>query len=297
MSETNKGYLYLLIGGAFWGCAGVFLTLLGKQGLSSIQVAFFNLGSAALFLFVHAVIKHGIKSLKLSRNALLRLIFTGFVSEFLYDIFYINSVELTGVGPAAVLLYTSPLFSVLLASLCFRENITRRKIIAIFLNIAGCVLAVTGGRLEMKSLNSAGVICGILSGLLYAGITILGKYNTRDLHPDIITFYNFFFGFVFMFFLARPWRFAPGMVTPKVLGLGLCTGIIGAAIPYLFYMQGMKRPVEAGKAPVFASLEPVVAMILGALIFKENVTPVSFAGVIIIIVSIFIINRKDDASA
>ena len=293
MSETNKGYLYLLIGGALWGCAGVFLTLLGDQGLTSIQVAFFNLGSAALFLFVHAVIKHGIGSLRLSRNALLRLIFTGFVSEFLYDIFYINSVEMIGVGPAAVLLYTSPMFSCILASVCFKENITMQKAAAIILNVIGCALAATGGRLEMKTLSTVGVVFGILSGLLYAGITILGKYNTRDLHPDTITFYNFFFGFVFMLFLARPWNFAPGTVTTKVIILGLCTGIIGAAIPYLFYMQGMKRPVEASKAPVFASLEPVVAMVLGALIFKESVTVVSFLGVIIIIVSIFIINRKD----
>ncbi|MBR6025590.1 MAG: EamA family transporter, partial [Firmicutes bacterium] len=56
------------------------------------------------------------------------------------------------------------------------------------------------------------------------------------------------------------------------------------------------RPVEAGKAPVFASLEPVVAMILGAVLFSESVNAVSFIGVIIIIVSIVIINgnKKTD---
>jgi drug/metabolite transporter (DMT)-like permease len=57
-------------------------------------------------------------------------------------------------------------------------------------------------------------------------------------------------------------------------------------------MHGMKKPVEASRATVFASLEPVVAMILGALIFKEPVNAISFIGVAVIVLSIAIMNRE-----
>ncbi|MBR5756279.1 MAG: EamA family transporter [Firmicutes bacterium] len=288
--------MYLLISGVFWGSAGVFLTLLSNRGLGSNQVAFFNLGGAALFLFFNVLIRHGFSAFRLTRVSLPRLILTGFISEFLYDICYINSVRSVGVGVAAVLLYTSPIFTVLLARICFKEKITGQKVIAIALNIIGCVLAITGGNLSFEGLSALGVVLGIASGFIYGWVAILGKYNTSDTHPDVVTFYNFFFGFLFMCLLSRPWTFAAGTFRPSLILLGICCGTFGSGLPYLFFMQGMKRPVEAGKAPVFASLEPVVAMILGAVLFSESVNAVSFIGVIIIIVSIVIINgnKKTD---
>lgn len=292
MSETKKGYIYLLISGAFWGSAGMFLSFLSDRGLSAIEVAFFNLGSAALFLFVYNIATSGISAFKIPQKALLRLVFTGFVSEFLYDIAYINAVEMIGVGPSAVLLYTSPIFACIMAAICFKEKITLQKIAAIALNIVGCILAVTGGNLGFGLLAPLGVMLGIAAGFLYACVTILGKYNTGEVDPGIVTFYNFFFGFCFMCLLARPWTFDKGIFNIPVIILGLLCGTFGAAIPYLFYMHGMKKPVEASRATVFASLEPVVAMVLGALVFEEHVNAISFLGVAVIVSSIAIMNRE-----
>ena len=292
MSETKKGYIYLLISGAFWGSAGMFLSFLSDRGLSAIEVAFFNLGSAALFLFVYNIATSGISAFKIPKKAMLRLVFTGFVSEFLYDIAYINAVEMIGVGPSAVLLYTSPIFACIMAAICFKEKITLQKIAAIALNIVGCILAVTGGNLGFGLLAPLGIMLGIAAGFLYACVTILGKYNTSEVDPGIVTFYNFFFGFCFMCLLARPWTFDKGIFNIPVIILGLLCGTFGAAIPYLFYMHGMKKPVEASRATVFASLEPVVAMVLGALVFEEHVNAISFLGVAVIVLSIAIMNRE-----
>jgi drug/metabolite transporter (DMT)-like permease len=292
MNETKKGYVYLLISGAFWGSAGVFLSFLSNRGLSALEVAFFNLGSAALFLFVYNLVTSGISAFRINKKALLRLVFTGFVSEFLYDIAYINAVEMIGVGPSAVLLYTSPIFACIMAAVCFKESITAQKILAVALNIIGCILAVTGGNFSFGLLAPLGIMLGIAAGFLYACVTILGKYNTSEVDPGIVTFYNFFFGFLFMCLLARPWTFDTHVFSVPTVLLGLLCGTFGAAIPYLFYMHGMKKPVEASRATVFASLEPVVAMILGALIFKEPVNAISFIGVAVIVLSIAIMNRE-----
>ena len=63
--------------------------------------------------------------------------------------------------------------------------------------------------------------------------------------------------------------------------------------PYLCYTKGLAG-MENGTASVIASIEPVMATVLGILIYKEEMTFASALGMILVLVSIAMLNGKDE---
>ena len=71
----------------------------------------------------------------------------------------------------------------------------------------------------------------------------------------------------------------------------LLSGLITAVLPYLFYTMGLEK-IESGKAAVVAAVEPVVAVILGKIIFDDPLSGIQYFGIILVIMSIAIQNIK-----
>ena len=67
-------------------------------------------------------------------------------------------------------------------------------------------------------------------------------------------------------------------------------GLFGTVLPYIFYMTGLTRPVEASKVPIVASVETVVAAVLGAVLFHEAVGPAKITGILLVFLSVAVIN-------
>ena len=60
-------------------------------------------------------------------------------------------------------------------------------------------------------------------------------------------------------------------------------------LPYLVYTIGL-RTVEAGKASVMATVEPVVATLVGVIIFAEPLSVSGIIGIIFVAVSLAMLN-------
>ncbi len=78
------------------------------------------------------------------------------------SIIYCYSIAVTTIGVAlsAVLLDIAPLFTLLFSVLFFQEKVTFLKGIAVIINIIGCILTVTNGKLEIQSLALFGLLMG-----------------------------------------------------------------------------------------------------------------------------------------
>lgn len=72
---------------------------------------------------------------------------------------------------------------------------------------------------------------------------------------------------------------------PAVLLLSLGIGSLCCLFPYLFYSIGLAE-VEAGAAAVMAMLEPVVAAVLGILIYRETFDIWKLAGIVLIVAAV-----------
>ena len=73
----------------------------------------------------------------------------------------------------------------------------------------------------------------------------------------------------------------------------LLTALVTSMIPFLAYTLGLRR-VEAGKAAVFATVEPLVATLFGVLVFHEPLTLLSALGMALILSAVVILNRKTE---
>ena len=165
-TKQKKGYILILTAGALWGTIGFFATLLSQMGMNAGPVAFFRVLSSAVMLGLILIIKgKGISLFYIGKRGLISCMLIGFVSQAFYNVCYMNAIEQNGMATAAVFLYTSPIYVALLSRLFFHEPLSRNKILAILVNIIGCVLTVTGGVFSDMRISAFGLMMGILAGL------------------------------------------------------------------------------------------------------------------------------------
>jgi drug/metabolite transporter (DMT)-like permease len=78
--------------------------------------------------------------------------------------------------------------------------------------------------------------------------------------------------------------------------LCLATGVITCYMPYLLYTKGLSG-MEAGRASIMASIEPVVATVAGIVVFREKLTLAGGCGVALVLAAIVILNLKHKAKS
>lgn len=131
-------YLYVFAAGSLWGIISLFLKPMLNLGFSQIQTVTLRCLVAAAVLGVYMLIKD--KSLfRFKLRDVWCFIGTGLVSLMFFSICYFYSMTYNGVCVAVILLYTSPVFVMLLSLPLFKEKITYKKLIAVVLTVAGCV--------------------------------------------------------------------------------------------------------------------------------------------------------------
>ena len=289
---TVRKYALIMLSGILWGTIGLFVKVLDAKGSSSEYTTFVRMTFAFLLLLTITLVKEGPGAFRIGRRTLLSCALLGFVSMSLNNLCYTNAVNRLGMSLAAAILYMAPIFTSIQSKLLFHENIGRNKLIALAFNVFGCVLAATGGRLSLEGVSVIGLLFGIGAAFAYSTQNIFGRLATDKASPFVVATYNFFFAAVFTLVVARPFSTMSDPFDPQILVWGLLFGLIPTTIAYLLYFAGIQGLKETSKVPVFCSLELVVATMLGGLLFKERLLPLSLLGTVMILVSIILMNRK-----
>jgi drug/metabolite transporter (DMT)-like permease len=283
----------VLAAGSLWGTIGLFATLLSNMGMSAGPVAFFRVLSASIMLALILLVKgRGVSLFRVSRRGLISCMLVGFISQALYNVCYMNTIEQGGMATAAVFLYTSPVYVALISRVFFHEPLTRNKIIAIIINIAGCILTVTGGDFSDMKISGFGIIMGIMAGFTYALLHILSRTGADDEDPFSAAFYGQAFGALLLFFLIRPYNGIGTAFTLPMLLVFIGFGIVPSAMGYIVYYAGLSRITETSIVPVLASVETVVAALIGLIVFGQALSITKIVGIALVLISIAIMNRK-----
>lgn len=291
-TKENKGYIYVFISGILWGLSGIFVKYLTGQGASSLLISCWRLIPAFFFLAAITVARYGIRSLKIDGRTMLFCALTGLVTQALFNICYNTAIATIGMSVSAVLLYVAPVVTAVTAAIVFSEKITKRKALALLVNVIGCVLTVTGGSLSAGDLVLSGVLFGIGAGVCYGMVAILGRVTTAKVNPFVAITWSFFFGCIFILLFVRPWNEAVFPLSAGFITVGLLFALIPTTFAYLFYFSGISVIKESSKVPVIASIEPVVATLIGVLIYHEGIGIVNVLGILLVIGSIIMMNQK-----
>ena len=284
--------VFVLSAGTLWGIMGIFVRKLGTYGFSSLQIACLRiLFGAALFLVITGVFNRNLLKIQLRDVGL--FLGMGLLSLLLFTVCYFTTINLASLSVAAILLYTSPIWVMLMSAICFREKITRRKLLCAAMAFGGCVLVSGIG--STSSLSPMVIVTGLMSAVGYGLYSIFGTFALRKYQPLTVTTYAFLFGAAGAVVLCKPNEIITVISSaPNPAGLVLLlmlTAFVTAVLPYLLYTVGLNH-MRASGAAIMASIEPVVATAAGALVFGEALTLSAFTGIALVLGAIVVLNAK-----
>ncbi len=295
--KKNRGFLggaLIFLAGVLWGTIGMFVKELNRVGASTDVTNFLRQTSAFVLMIPVCLIKGGAKSLKVGRRTLLVCAAFGVVCHGLTNICYTIAVNTIGLSSSVVLLYLAPVFTMCFSMLFFKERLTGRKALGILISIVGSVLTVTNGAFDLKTLAVSGILFGIGSGVCYGLAPIVWKFASDGDSPYVVNLYSFLFAALFLGIWMQPWSGGVTIDGPMIFW-GVLFGLVATAAAYTVYYMGLHLITESSRVPVIASIEVVVATLLGVILYGEALGPVGILGIVLVLFAIFVMNFKKKA--
>lgn len=292
---VERGSLRILAAAILWGSIGVAGRLAFRAGVAPLEAAFYR---AAISFIVLLVFIAGTNRGALRIRSVDLPLFAGFglVSIAAFFFVYLTAIERTSVATAAILLYTAPAFVVVLSSILFGELLTRTKIGTVLLAFTGCVLVVRGYDPGSLRLNLPGVLAGLGSGFTYALYSIFGKTALWRYSPMTTLAYALGFGTVFLGAAAAATGALAASHPPQGWLWILYLALITTLLAQWLYLVGL-RQIEAGRASLVATIEPVVAAVLGFGILGERMEPLQILGGVLILTAVVSVRREPARAA
>ena len=217
---------------------------------------------------------HGIKN----KKHLVYLIVSGSAMGTSWMFLY-EAYSEVGVSVATLAYYCGPIIVILLSPLLFRERFTVHKIGGFLFVLLGMYL-VNGTALQQSGF-SWGLLCGILSAVMYAVMVIFNKKasSIEGLENSMLQlFFSFLTVLVFV-------QIKQGLVIPTlfdnivpILVLGIVNTGVGC---YLYFSAIQKLP--AGSVAICGYLEPLSALVFSAIFLQERLAMIQIVGAVLII--------------
>lgn len=279
----NGAWILILLAGICWGCIGLFTKRITVLGFSEMEMLFIKMVVDVLLL---AVILYS-KDKKLFRiygiTDIKYFIGTGICSFVFFSWCYMKAINETSLGVAAVLLYTAPAIVMVLSVFLFHEKLTYKKCIVVAMTFAGCVLVTGMADAQALHYSAKGIWFGLCSGVGYALYSIFGTFALKKGYPSFtVTFYTFLMAMLFLLFMVKPLALFQKITAQGVRIEMLLFSVFTALVPYICYTKGLSA-MEASKASVLATTEPVVASVIGILVFSEGISWQKLIGILLVL--------------
>lgn len=277
------GYPAGIVTGITYGLNPLFAKPLMNNGASTEAILFFRYGIAVVLLGAFLLLKKESFRINLRQAGVLLglgLLYTA-SSAFLFEAYkYIAS------GLATTLVFLFPVMVAII--MVFLKVVPSWPVwLSIAATFAG-VMIMTGGA-GTEAIDPTGIWFSIASAFVYAlFIVIINRSKAISSIPNsLLTFYALSVGTVF--FLTRCGLSGAelltgldgGMAWANLLGLAILPTIVSTAS-----LAVATRNIGATKASVLGVFEPITAILVGTLVFGEELTPNIIAGILISIVAV-----------
>lgn len=280
------GAAAVLAAAVLWGAIGVLSVGLFALGVSPWEVAFWRAAlSAALMTGGAALLRPRLLRVPSARDAL-RLGGFGVVGVGVFYVAYQLALALTSVAVAVVLLYTAPVWVMLGARLWLGERLGARKLVMAALVVLGVWAVALGAAGAEVRLSVAGVAWGIAAALAYATYYLFGKRFVPRYGVPRTLLYSLLAGTLVLGPAAALAGHPPHLrlgagAWALLLALALGTTLLANAL----YYWGLHR-IEAGRAAILASIEPVIASLLALALFGQRLTALGWLGVALVVAGV-----------
>ena len=290
MNNTTKGILLTLASFACCGLAAPLAKYIYTFPVTPNFMLTMRYGIASLLMWVYLLITRKPHQLKLSKRQILITFLFGGVFCFLGTTCYFNAINFIPISLLVVVFYTYPFMVNIFVVLVYKEKLSRQQIIALVVAFVGLLFTVSFGTLQIS-------IIGIVLALLAAGsnASCMLLFDDKSLHhadPLVLTGYANGFCFV-SYCIACTATSQFNFVVPTGGWLAMTT----LAVATVFGIALLSRAIQligAAKSSIVGTVEPLEAIILSVIFFKESMTIRQIIGMVLILSSVVIINAAKE---
>lgn len=291
--EAMRGMCIALIGGIFWGLAGVFGQYLFEyKGLNARWLVSVRLLLAGLLLLSTVMIKQKKDMFRIWEKP------KHIVVLFLFAVFgmagcqltYYSAVELSNAGTATVLQYTAPALIMLYTASRAKRFPKAAELGALALALGGTFILATHGNIHSLAISREALFWGLGSAVMMAVYNLLPGTLMKEYGTFCVIGWGMLLGGIFLSVFTKPWHII-GTWDGQAFGALLVVVIVGTVLSFSFYMEGV-RIVGAQKASLFASVEPVTATLAAVLMMHAAFTGQDLAGFACILAAVLILTVK-----
>lgn len=287
--QTTAGVIYAIIAIMIW--SGNFIVSRGLSGLySPFATAFFRWLLACIFLFPFAY-RHVKAEWKYILEQKWIILLCGLTGTGVYSILCYTAGRTTSAANMSLLATSSPVFTVIIMRILFKEKITPQKIFGIVLAIAGVVLLIIKGDINVL-INmdfTTGDLVIILATLIWSIYTILNKYKK----PNVSTWSFIFCGFVVALMVTVPFFAVDTVINgfPEIEKIGAgCFLYLAIGPSIISFMLWNKAVLYLGatNSSIIYNTIPVFSCILAFFILGEPIQLIQVVSMIVIFIGVAI---------
>lgn len=289
MESNRKGALLIILAGTCWGSISIFVNYLSNAGLGTLQIAFLRQMLASAVFFI-ALLMRDPSKIRIHLRDIPVLAALGIACGIMFNYLYFYTIINSRASIAVVLLYTSPIFVMIMSRIFFKERLTKWKIVALIMTVIGCVL-VTGIAGKAYTPPAIAILTGVLTGFSYALNNILTSVAVKKNDPETVTLYTLVFSFIFLI----PFNGGRELVdickaNPMVLVVVFLMSLVTAVMAQYLFSMGLQR-IESGKASIYGATEPIVGSLIGIFLFHEESNFLKLVGIALVIAAIILIGK------
>ena len=155
-----------------WALLGPFTNELFDEGVDAATIAFWRAAIAGALFVGHGVVTRSL--VRPTGRELALLAGFGLVGVAVFYTALPEAVDAGGVGLAAILLYTAPVYVAIASRLLFGDRLDRRRVALIVATLVGVALVAIGAGGSVAR-PAAAVVWGLIAGLTYSSYYLVGR--------------------------------------------------------------------------------------------------------------------------
>ena len=273
MNAVIRAKRDLIFSVSVFGTIGIFVRWIG---LPSSVIALVRGAVGAAFFLLLARFRHApIDRAALRRRWQLLLLSAAMMSFNWITLF--EAYRYTTVATATLCYYMAPIFVTLISPVLLKERLTARKLLCVFLALAGMVFVSGVPQSGLPGPSEAkGILLALCSAVLYAGVILINKYLAGVPAYDRTLLQLACAAAVMIPYILLTEDLSAMSVTPLGAVLLLIVAVFHTGWCYALYFGSM-TVLSAQTVALFSYIDPIVAILLSALLLRE---PLGWSGIL-----------------
>ena len=278
IDSTTLARTKLILAMTIFGTIGIFVKYIPLP--SSVIACVRGFVGVAFLLLITLIKKSKISIKDIKKNLLLLIISGAFIG--INWILLFEAYRYTTVATATLCYYMAPIFVTLASPFVLKEKLTLKKTLCVLTALIGMVFVsgiVSTGSLQI---NVPGILCGIGAAFFYACVILFNKHIKEISSYDMTMTQLLVAAVVILPYTLLTADISLTALDIKAIVCLMVVGVVHTGFAYMIYFSSISS-LKAQTVAIFSYIDPVIAIILSALLLREKMGLSGIIGAVLIL--------------